>query len=177
MGRARWLRTERRFSHHARMTTPQVGDKAPNFDLEADDDRLLRERSGADASGHVDQERLEVEILLLGPPRQPALAPSAEGCHQAGQFPARFGEGVVDAGIRGGVVVSVDEAGNRSGASEVVCIERRETTSFWDACEQEDDCVKGFDSCSLGLGSRKSWSGVALALVGLALLLRRRRTV
>ncbi|MFT3922712.1 MAG: hypothetical protein QM778_09275 [Myxococcales bacterium] len=76
-------------------------------------------------------------------------------------------------------VVSVDAAGNESEVSNVVCVERVSTTGFWDACNMNGNCKDDFNSCSLSFGdkSRLGWLGWSLGALGVALWLRRRRTV
>jgi hypothetical protein len=43
---------------------------------------------------HVDQQRLQIEVLIHRLARQPALAPCAEGAHKVRQLLPRFSEGV-----------------------------------------------------------------------------------
>lgn len=75
-------------------------------------------------------------------------------------------------------VVSLDAAGNFSQISNVVCVERVTTTGFWDACDQNANCKDGFDKCSVSFSrDHMSWAGWSLGALGLALWLRRRRSV
>lgn len=41
---------------------------------------------------HVDQERLDIQILITGPTRQPSLTPVGELAHEPQELLARFGE-------------------------------------------------------------------------------------
>jgi hypothetical protein len=46
---------------------------------------------------HIDQQRLQIEVLIRRLAREPALSPCAEGAHQDRQLLSRFGEGVFGA--------------------------------------------------------------------------------
>lgn len=75
-------------------------------------------------------------------------------------------------------VVSLDAAGNTSLISNVVCVERVSTTGFWDACDKNENCKDGFDQCSLSVSrDHIGWAGWSLGALGLALWMRRRRSV
>jgi hypothetical protein len=77
-------------------------------------------------------------------------------------------------------VVALDAAGNTSKISNVVCLERINTEGFWDACNSDEKCKDGFDTCSLSVVGKTgigAWLGWSLGALGLALWLRRRRSV
>ena len=74
-------------------------------------------------------------------------------------------------------VTSVDLADNESGPSAVVCMQRIATAGFVDACEADPDCRGSFDSCSLSHGTSNGFFGFSLGALGLALWLRRKRSV
>jgi hypothetical protein len=72
-------------------------------------------------------------------------------------------------------VVTIDLAGNESTLSQTTCVQRVETTGFWDACQQDPTmrCEKDFESCTLSPTSRGSALGAALFALALAALVRR----
>ncbi len=77
-------------------------------------------------------------------------------------------------------VVTFDAAGNASVVSNVVCVQRVATSGFWDICDADASCSDEFNTCSVSLAGGRARSGFAagtLLLLGLALWVRRRRTV
>lgn len=77
-------------------------------------------------------------------------------------------------------VVTFDAAGNASLVSNVVCVQRVATSGFWDICNSDSQCADDFNTCSVSLGGGRTRGGFVastLALLGLALWVRRRRTV
>lgn len=77
-------------------------------------------------------------------------------------------------------VLTIDAAGNPSLVSNVVCIQRVATSGFWDVCNADEKCADSFDTCSLshaGARSRGGWILGTFGMLGLALWVRRRRTV
>jgi MYXO-CTERM domain-containing protein len=78
-------------------------------------------------------------------------------------------------GVSAGVV-TVDIAGNRSVLSEVTCVQREETTGFWDRCSNEPRCKEDFESCSTSRGAAGSAVGLSVLALALAALIRRRRS-
>jgi hypothetical protein len=73
-------------------------------------------------------------------------------------------------------VVAVDEAGNESPISELVCVRVVPTESFWDRYQGEDDAVEGGCPCTaLGPAQLGSAWPVALSLWFVARSARRRR--
>lgn len=76
-------------------------------------------------------------------------------------------------------VVTVDPANNESNLTTPICVERTETASFMDNCNEDPACRDGFTTCSLSSGQRAGsllGLGSLIALAG-ALVLRRRRHV
>lgn len=65
---------------------------ARSVDLEADDHRLGRQGVEADAALHVDKQRLEIQVFVVGVPGQPALAPGGERTDQCRQLTAGLGQ-------------------------------------------------------------------------------------
>ncbi len=77
-------------------------------------------------------------------------------------------------------VLTFDAAGNASVVSNVVCVQRVATDGFWDICSSDKNCSDDFDTCSVSQGVGRGPNGFiagTLTLLGLALWVRRRRTV
>lgn len=74
-------------------------------------------------------------------------------------------------------VTAIDLAENESNLSSVVCLRRVATQSFIDACEVDKDCRDSFNSCSLSRGKSSGLFGFSLGALGLALWLRRKRSL
>ena len=53
---------------------------------------LLGQGCRADPPFHIDQQRLQIQVLIRWLARQPALSPCPEGAHQHRQLLSRFGE-------------------------------------------------------------------------------------
>jgi hypothetical protein len=89
------------------------------------------------------------------------------------------GKGVEIGDFVAAAAMHKDMAGNVSPLSNVVCMQRVETTDFFDNCEDDDECKDGFDSCSVSPASRtRGLVGLGFLLaLGVVLAVRRGRHV
>ena len=80
--------------------------------LEAHHEGLFGQGCKMDPPLHIDQQRLQIEVLIRRVTRQPALSPCAKGAYHDRQLLARFGDGVFRAV---GTVGSGDRPGQDKG--------------------------------------------------------------